>query len=43
MPIELFVGDEKIRLNPTQEIKSINVKSEKIKLDKNYYVNINKV
>ena len=43
MPIELFVGDEKIRLNPTQEIKSINVKSEKIRLDKNYYVNINKV
>ena len=43
MPIELFVGDEKIRLNPTQEIKSINVKSEKIKLDNNYYVNINKV
>ena len=43
MPIELFVGDEKIRLNPTQEIKSIDVKSEKIKLDKNYYVNINKV
>ena len=43
MPIELFVGDEKIRLNPTQETKSINVKSEKIKLDKNYYVNINKV
>ena len=43
MPIELFVGDEKIRLNPTQEIRSINVKSEKIRLDKNYYVNINKV
>ena len=43
MPIELFVDDEKIRLNPTQEIKSINVKSEKIRLDKNYYVNINKV
>ena len=43
MPIELFIGDEKIRLNPTQEIKSINVKSEKIRLDKNYYVNINKV
>ena len=43
MPIELFVGDEKIRLNPTQEIKSINVKSEKIRLDKNYYVNMNKV
>jgi len=43
MPIELFVGDEKIRLNPTQEIKSINIKSEKIRLDKNYYVNINKV
>ena len=43
MPIELFVGDEKIRLNPTQEIKSINVKSEKIRIDKNYYVNINKV
>ena len=43
MPIELFVGDEKIRLNPTQEFKSINVKSEKIRLDKNYYVNINKV
>ena len=43
MPIELFVGDEKIRLNPTQENKSINVKSEKIRLDKNYYVNINKV
>ena len=43
MPIELFVGDEKIRLNPTQETKSIDVKSEKIRLDKNYYVNINKV
>ena len=43
MPVEVFVGDEKIRLNPTQEIKSINVKSEKIRLDKNYYVNINKV
>ena len=43
MPIEIYVGDEKIRLNPTQEIKSINVKSEKIRLDKNYYVNINKV
>ena len=43
MPIELFVGDKKIRLNPTQEIKSINIKSEKIRLDKNYYVNINKV
>lgn len=43
MPIEVFVGDEKIRLNPTQEFKSINIKSEKISLDKNYYVNINKV
>ena len=43
MPIEVFVGDEKIRLNPTQEFKSINIKSEKIRLDKNYYVNINKV
>ena len=43
MPVEVFVGDEKIRLNPTQETKSINVKSEKIRLDKNYYVNINKV
>jgi len=43
MPVELFVGDEKIRLNPTQETKSIDVKSEKIRLDKNYYVNINKV
>ena len=43
MPVDVFVGDEKIRLNPTQEIKSINVKSEKIRLDKNYYVNINKV
>ena len=43
MPIELFVGDEKIRLNPTQETKSIDVSSEKIRLDKNYYVNINKV
>ena len=43
MPIELFVDDKKIRLNPTQEIKTINVKSEKIRLDKNYYVNINKV
>ena len=43
MPIELFVGDEKIRLNPTQETKLIDVKSEKIRLDKNYYVNINKV
>ena len=43
MPIELFVGDEKIRLNPTQETKSIDLKSEKIRLDKNYYVNINKV
>jgi len=43
MPVEVFVGDEKIRLNPTQETKSIDVKSEKIRLDKNYYVNINKV
>ena len=43
MPVEIFVGDEKIRLNPTQETKSIDVKSEKIRLDKNYYVNINKV
>ena len=43
MPIEIYVGDEKVRLNPTQEIKSINVKSEKIRLDKNYYVDINKV
>jgi len=43
MPVEVFVGDEKIRLNPTQETKSIDVKSEKISLDKNYYVNINKV
>lgn len=43
MPVEVFVGDEKIRLNPTQETKSIYVKSEKIRLDKNYYVNINKV
>ena len=43
MPVEVFVGDEKIRLNPTQETKSIDVSSEKIRLDKNYYVNINKV
>jgi len=43
MPVDVFVGDEKIRLNPTQETKSIDVKSEKIRLDKNYYVNINKV
>lgn len=43
MPIEIYVGDEKIRLNPTQEIKSINVKSEEIRLDENYYVNINKL
>ena len=43
MPVEVFVGDEKIRLNPTQETKSIDVKSEKIRFDKNYYVNINKV
>lgn len=43
MPVEVFVGDEKIRLNPTQETKSIDVKSEKIRLDKNYYVSINKV
>lgn len=43
MPLDVFVGDEKIRLNPTQETKSIDVKSEKIRLDKNYYVNINKV
>ena len=43
MPVEVFVGDEKIRLNPTQQTKSIDVKSEKIRLDKNYYVNINKV
>ena len=43
MPVEVFVGDEKIRLNPTQDTKSIDVKSEKISLDKNYYVNINKV
>ena len=43
MPVEVFVGDEKIRLNPTQETKSIDVKSEKIRLDKNYYVNINKI
>ena len=43
MPVEVFIGDEKIRLNPTQETKSIDVKSEKIRLDKNYYVNINKV
>jgi aminopeptidase N len=43
MPIEIYVGDEKIKLNPTQKIKSINVKSEEIRLDKNYYVNINKL
>ena len=43
MPVDVFVGDEKIRLNPTQETKSIDVKSEKIRLDKNYYVSINKV
>lgn len=43
MPVDVFVGDKKIRLNPTQETKSIDVKSEKIRLDKNYYVNINKV
>ncbi|MGB1132343.1 MAG: M1 family metallopeptidase [Flavobacteriaceae bacterium] len=43
MPLDVFVGDEKIRLNPTQQTKSIDVKSEKIRIDKNYYVNINKV
>ena len=43
MPIEINVDGENIKLHPTTQKKSIKIKSETIKVNKNYYVNSVKV
>ena len=43
MPIEINVDGENIKLYPTTQKKSIKVKSETIIIDKNYYVNSEKI
>ena len=43
MPIEINVDGENIKLFPTTHKKSIKIKSESIKVNKNYYVNSLKV
>ena len=43
MPIEIYVDGEIFKLYPTTQKKSIKIKSETIKINKNYYVNSEKV
>ena len=38
MPVDIFVGNEKLRIKPTTKWKSEAVNDENIKVDKNYYV-----
>jgi aminopeptidase N len=43
MPIEIEVSDKKILLYPETTKKSIEINSEKIKINRNYYVNSIKI